>query len=671
MSDRSARSDRAKLRRAIVVGAGVAGLMTTLELAEAGIPVLLVSLGPPRRSPSGAIQSGLDAAAESGGDEPRLHLDDTLVGGDFLAPQPPVRSMTEAAPRLVELLDRMGVPFERSPEGRLARRRSEGSRIARTSFAGASTGQHVLAALDEQVRRLELRGVTDEHGIRIPGERLVLTLEPFEFLGAVRDDRGACVGVVLQDLRTMRIKAYPADGVCLATGGARALFAPGTGEPSSTGAAAAAVHRQGAALANPELIEVCPTAIVSDDAAYLIGDAARGEGGRLFAPKDPREARRPRDIPERDRDYFLERLYPGLGNLVPPDVAARAVLRAAAGGGSSARSALEGDGESPVYLELSHRPARVLEARLGRVLTLGEKFADTDPRVEPLRVAPAVGRTLGGLWVDYEADDSGRIVVGSARNHATNLPGLYAAGGVAAQYHGASALGGNLLLADLYGARLAAASLVAYRAGLARSAFDSPSSLFEKAEAAELARYEELLGRSSGREDAENPFELKDELGRAMLRDAGALRDDARLDALLETIRALESRLGSARVADTATRMNQSVQMARQLGGMLIYARALAEGARARAECRGAHYKSKHDPRVTPGAVGRDDARWLRTTLALATGDGEVRLVHELDYELGGRTIHVTDAVDTRLVAPRPREPGEAERARRRAPEES
>lgn len=117
--------------------------------------------------------------------------------------------------------------------------------------------------------------------------------------------------------------------------------------------------------------------------------------------------------------------------------------------------------------------------------------------------------------------------------------------------------------------------------------------------------------------------------------------------------------------------MNQSAQMVRQLGNMLVYARALAEGARARAECRGAHYKSKHDPRVTPGAVGRDDARWLRTTLALATGDGEVRLVRELDYELGGRTIHVTDAVDTRWVAPRPRELGEAERTRRRAPEES
>ncbi len=215
------RSSSGAVRRVIVVGGGLAGLMTVIKLCEANVPVLLFSLVPVKRSHSVCAQGGINASVNTKGegDSPQVHLEETAYGGDFLANQPPVKGMCDAAPGIVFMLDRMGVPFNRTPEGLLDFRRFGGTLFHRTAFAGATTGQQLLYALDEQVRRFETVDVEDEHGIAIHGEKMVRKFEGWDFLSAVLEPDGACVGIVAQDLKTMAIRAFRGDAVCLATGG--------------------------------------------------------------------------------------------------------------------------------------------------------------------------------------------------------------------------------------------------------------------------------------------------------------------------------------------------------------------------------------------------------------------------------------------------------------------
>src|SRR5450432_529596 len=191
------RSDSGKVRRVVVVGGGLAGLMTTIKLAEAGIPVDLLSLVPVKRSHSVCAQGGINASVniKGEGDSPYTHFYETIKGGDFLANQPPAKGMADAAPGIVYMLDRMGVPFNRTPEGNLDFRRFGGTLFHRTAFAGATTGQQLLYALDEQVRRWETVDVEDERGERVPGEKMVKKLEWWDFLGFVVDDEGVCRGI--------------------------------------------------------------------------------------------------------------------------------------------------------------------------------------------------------------------------------------------------------------------------------------------------------------------------------------------------------------------------------------------------------------------------------------------------------------------------------------------
>src|SRR5579883_3255660 len=234
------RSATGAVRRVIVVGGGLAGLMTVLKLCEEGVPVDVFSLVPVKRSHSVCAQGGINASVNTKGegDSPRVHLEETVYGGDFLANQPPVKAMCDAAPSIVYMLDRMGVPFNRTPEGLLDFRRFGGTLFHRTAFAGATTGQQLLYALDEQVRRWETVDVEDDKGERVPGERMVRKLEWWDFLSLVLDDQGVCRGIVAQDLKTMAIKAFPGDAVALATGGCGIVFGKSTNSVINTGTAA-------------------------------------------------------------------------------------------------------------------------------------------------------------------------------------------------------------------------------------------------------------------------------------------------------------------------------------------------------------------------------------------------------------------------------------------------
>lgn len=643
------RSEGGKVRRVIVVGGGLAGLMTVIKLCEAKVPVDLISLVPVKRSHSVCAQGGINASVNTKGegDSPQVHLEETAYGGDFLANQPPVKGMADAAPGIVFMLDRMGVPFNRTAEGLLDFRRFGGTLFHRTAFAGATTGQQLLYALDEQVRRWETQDVVDEHGVSIPGEKMVRKFEFWDFLSAVLDDNGVCIGCVAQDLKTMQIKAFPGDAVVLATGGCGIIFGRSTLSVICTGTAAASVYQQGAAYANGEFIQVHPTAIPGADKLRLISESARGEGGRVWVPKDAKDQRNPKDIPERERDYFLERLYPGYGNLVPRDIASRAIFKTCFHEGRGIFNQKTGKNENEVYLDLTHKDESFLRSKLAGILEIYEKFVGVDPYHNPMKVFPAVHYSMGGLWVDFEKDARGSLKTGSPRNHATNVPGLYAVGEVDYQYHGANRLGANSLLSCIWGGMATGPAVASYRKAIAKSAFDLPASIFEKAEKKERDNYDRILKQNQDKKDAENAYLLHQELGDTMLKDCTIERHNKTLGGVIEKLDELDERIKNVKTTDGSARVNQGAQFVRHLENMLVLARVIAQGAKNRDESRGAHYK--------PDFPKRNDADWQRTTLALHEKKGAVKFVRELDYQCAGVNVHVTDAVDTSLVAPRER----------------
>src|SRR5574341_1449636 len=570
-------------RRFIVVGGGLAGLMTVIKICEAGHPVDLFSIVPVKRSHSVCAQGGINASVniKGEGDSPQIHFYETVKGGDFLANQPLAKGMCEAAPGIIFLLDRMGVPFNRTPEGNLDFRRFGGTLFSRTAFVGATTGQQLLYALDEQVRRYESEGLVEKY-------------EFWDFCSVVLDGQGVCRGIVAPDLRTMELKAFPADAVCLATGGNGIIYGRSTLSMVCDGAPASAVYQQGACYANGEFVQVHPTAIPGEDKLRLMSESARGEGGRLWVPREGKPW------------YFLEEKYPRYGNLVPRDIASREIFYVCR------VLKLGVDGKDVVYLDVSHIPREMLDRKLGGILEIYEKFVGDDPRKIPMKVFPGVHYTMGGLWIDYEADGQGHPVVGSPRNHQSNLPGLFAAGEVDYEYHGANRLGANSLLSCFYGGMLAGPAMVNYIKGLERSCEAVPSSVFD----AERRRQQELTDRISRLDGTENPYVIHKELGDIMTDNVTVVRSNEKLEATDNALRAFQERWTRINVQDTARWANQAVFFTRALWNMLELARVITLGALRRDESRGAHYK--------PDFPERHDAQWLRTTKAKWTPEGPV-----------------------------------------------
>ena len=259
----------------IIVGGGLAGLSAAIKVAEMGGHVDLFSIVPVKRSHSVCAQGGINAAKnlKGEGDSTWQHFDDTVYGGDFLANQPPVKAMCDMAPGIIDLLDRMGVPFNRTPEGLLDFRRFGGTLFNRTAFAGATTGQQLLYALDEQVRRYESEGKVKKY------EALGVPLRPCSTANRV------CRGICAMDLRSMEVHTFPAEAVIMATGGIGAIFGKSTNSVVCTGSAQSALYQQGAFYANGEFIQVHPTSIPGEDKLRLMSESARGEGGRVWVPK--------------------------------------------------------------------------------------------------------------------------------------------------------------------------------------------------------------------------------------------------------------------------------------------------------------------------------------------------------------------------------------------------
>ena len=632
-------TESGQVRRAIVVGGGLGGLMTVIKLCEAGVPVDLLSLVPVKRSHSVCAQGGINASVniKGEGDSPYVHFYETVKGGDFLANQPPVKGMADAAPNIVFMLDRMGVPFNRTPEGNLDFRRFGGTLFHRTAFAGATTGQQLLYALDEQVRRWETVDLEDDKGVTVPGEKMVRKFEYWDLCGLILDDTGTCRGVVAQDLKNGEIRSFRGDAVCLATGGPGLVFGRSTNSIINTGSPAAIAYQQGAKYGNGEFIQVHPTAIPGTDKLRLISESVRGEGGRVWVPKDRNDKRAGASIPEGERYYFLEEKYPKYRNLVPRDIASREIFRAVMHEGYSA------EGQRSVFLDVTHlckTPSgkAAVRKKLEGVLEIYEKFVGVDPYDNPMRIFPAVHYSMGGLWVDFEKGADGSLKPGSSRNQMTNLPGLYATGEADYQYHGANRLGANSLLSCIYGGMVTGPAMVAWREGEKKSAFDLSSTLFENEQKRRETEYT-ALGNRAGAEFDVNPYRLHEELGDMMLNDCTVERQNSKLDEVVAKVREMKGRFKRCAALDrtlTGT-MNQPVVFLRHLAGMLDLAEIIAVGARAREENRGAHYKPVFDPELHPDdpkAVGRDDKNWLKTTLATVTADGPKLTYEEVDISL-------------------------------------
>ena len=459
--------------RVVVVGGGLAGLSSTMKLAELGVEVDLISLTPVKRSHSVCAQGGINSCNDQTrqlGDTEWKHFDDTVYGGDFLNHQPPVKEMSYWAPKVIELMDRLGVPFNRTGEGFIDRRRFGGTLYKRTAFAGATTGQQLLYALDEQVRRRESEG-------------LVRKFEFWDFLAPMTDSTGRCRGIVAQNMVSMEIQAFPADAVVVASGGCGLIYGRSTMSVFCNGSAASRCFQAGAKYANGEFIQVHPTAIPGSDKLRLMSESARGEGGRVWVPKKPQDNRSPKDIPESDRYYFLEERYPEYGNLVPRDIATREIFDICV------NENLSVDPERMcVYLDLTHIQRSELDRKLGGILEIYEKFQGVDPRDEPMRIFPAVHYSMGGLWADYAASADGGLEAGAPQNHMTHIPGLYAIGECDYHYHGANRLGANSLLSciftGLFTGPFDPQSHFQPRFGLRRSAVRSPIASRERPGAA-------------------------------------------------------------------------------------------------------------------------------------------------------------------------------------------
>jgi succinate dehydrogenase / fumarate reductase flavoprotein subunit len=580
----------------IVVGGGLAGLAAVIKIAEAGGTADLFSIVPVKRSHSVCAQGGINAAKnlKGEGDTPWQHFDDTIYGGDFLANQTPVKAMCEAAPGIIDLLDRMGVPFNRTPEGLLDFRRFGGTLYNRTAFAGATTGQQLLYALDEQVRRYEAEGK-------------IRKFEGWEFLSAVIDSTRVCRGICAMDLRSMEVRTFAADAIIMATGGIGAIFGKSTNSVACTGSAQSALYQQGVYYANGEFIQVHPTCIPGEDKLRLMSESARGEGGRVWVPKQLGDKRDANSIPASDRWYFLEEWYPKYGNLVPRDVATRAIHKVVY------EHQLGIDGQPMVYLDLTHIDRATLDRKLEGILEIYEKFVGDDPRDVPMKIFPGMHYTMGGLWVDF--------------NQMTNVPGIFAAGECEYNYHGANRLGANSLVSCIFGGFQAGPNALKY----AKSA---PATQGDGGASAEKKRQEDLNARLISNQGTENPFKLWRELGESMTKNATVIRYNKNLKVTDEKIVELLERYRNVNLSDKSSWANTSFAFTRQLYNMLQLSRVVAQGAALRDESRGAHYK--------PDFPERNDEQFLKTTKAYFAPDSD-----EPRFEF--------EPVDVQFIKPRPR----------------
>ena len=401
----------------LIVGAGLAGLSAAWTAAEQGQQAILVSAQPSERAQSVMAEGGINAALDTKGegDTPQQHETDTLRAACGLANPQAVHGLTQAAPQLFRQLDALGVQFNRTEQNDIDVRAFGGQKKKRTAFAQSDTGKQLVTAMIDAVRRWEVK-------------KSVARLDHHVFETLLLDGN-TCGGCVVRDTYTGEHMPIQTDAVIMACGGMHGLFGDTTGSLANTGEAVAELFRLGVPLANAEMIQYHPTTAKRGGRRLLISEAARGEGGRLYALRDGKPW------------YFMEERYPELGNLMPRDVTAREIWRVRQ--------------QMPVYLDMTQLSGEVFAHRLSGLREDCITYLGLDPKKQPIPVEPGIHYFMGGLRVDAQ--------------HRTSVRNLYAAGECCAQYHGANRLGGNSLLGAIYGGKIAAQTALAEADGSAHT----------------------------------------------------------------------------------------------------------------------------------------------------------------------------------------------------------
>ena len=512
------------MKKVLIIGSGLSGLSCALELAQKGIHSILVSPYPSERAQSVMAAGGINAAIGKE-DSPEIHAEDTLQSGGNIAGKESVLGLCSAAPEIVRYLERLGVVFNRDEDGEVSLRSFGGQSRNRTAYAGASTGKQIMTALIREARKYECNGVIT----RLLGR---------QFYSALISD-GKCYGALLYSEKDLKLETVYADAVVIATGGQNLLFGKTTGSTQCDGYAASKLYEQGARLKNLEFIQYHPTTVETPQKRMLISEAARGEGGRLYY------------IENGNRVYFMEKLYGERGNLMPRDIVSKCIY----------------DAPSQVYLDIAFLGEKLIRTRLLEVAEVCSKYAGIDCTKESIPVYPSVHFFMGGLYVD--------------KNHQTSIGNLYAVGECASRYHGANRLGGNSLLAAIYGGQVAAKAIADLPETSVAPDFDEYISAQNEA----ISKRLESNSRFSA-------VYVRNEISKLMKDCLGITRTEEKL---LEGINGIDYYIS---ISDKLTfDSDVSPYVGYSIKPMLILARAILTSALERKETRGAHIREDYPER--------------------------------------------------------------------------
>ncbi|WP_026460158.1 fumarate reductase/succinate dehydrogenase flavoprotein subunit [Schaalia suimastitidis] len=566
----------------VVVGTGLAGAGAAAALAELGYTVDVITFhDTPRRAHSVAAQGGINAARARrvDGDTLERFVRDTLKGGDFRARESEAWRLGAESSRVIDHMNALGVPFAREYAGSLSTRSFGGVQVSRTYYSRGQTGQQLQVATSSALMRQVGQG------------RIRLWVR-HEMLDLVTKD-GCAVGVVTRDLRTGTIQFHPGHAVILATGGYGNIYFHSTLAKNSNATAAWRCHRAGAYMASPSLIQFHPTALpVSSpwqSKTTLMSESLRNDG-RIWVPRQTGDTRQAADIPDSERDYYLERLYPAFGNLTPRDIASRAAYAQIQAGNGV------GPLKNSVYLDFRDAIERlgttIIAERYGNLFAMYHDATGEDPYIQPMRIAPGAHFTMGGLWVDYDL--------------MTSIPGLFVAGEANAAYHGANRLGANSLLAACVdGSFTLPRTVPNYLATLLGQPLitqDHPAAL------AAITRVRHRLDRLRSINGDTPAKVFHRELGRILYRDCGVVRNKEGLLRGINDIADLRHAFyDTLRVSGTNDEYNPDLVEAGRVADYLELAQLMCVDALHREESCGAHFRSEYQ---SDGEAQRDDERW-------------------------------------------------------------
>ncbi|MFO7654196.1 MAG: fumarate reductase/succinate dehydrogenase flavoprotein subunit [Candidatus Krumholzibacteriia bacterium] len=578
----------------IVVGTGLAGGGAAATLGELGFNVLNFCIqDSPRRAHSVAAQGGINAAKnyQNDGDSIYRLFYDTIKGGDYRSREANVYRLAELSVAIIDNMVAQGVPFAREYGGTLANRSFGGVQVSRTFYARGQTGQQLLLGIYSALQRQVKAGT--------------VTMFPrHEMLDVVVVD-GRCRGIVVRDLVTGEVKRYVADAVVLATGGYSPVYYLSTNAVNCNATAIWRAHRRGAFFANPSFTQIHPTAVPQlgdyQSKLTLMSESLRNDG-RIWVPLKPGDKRRPSEIPEHERDYYLERRYPAFGNLAPRDISSRAAkVECDAGKGV-------GPTGYAVYLDFADAIQRlgrdVVRDRYGNLFAMYEEIIADDPYETPMMIYPAPHYTMGGLWVDYDLQST--------------IPGLFVAGEANFSDHGANRLGASALMQGVADGYFIIPRVVAsYLAGHKLARVSTDHDAFAAVENDVRQRYDRLLAIDGKR--TVRDFHWK--LGRVMWDKVGMSRNRAGLIAAIEEIRALREEFwNDVQVPGDGADVNKQLEFAGRVADLFELGELMAVDALDREESCGGHFREEHQ---TPdGEARRDDENFMHVSAWEHRGPG-------------------------------------------------